>query len=97
MIFELLPTGSENAVGKPFLMAITGLSDRALRLQVARERLEGNPILTSTETAGYYRPSCPQEAERFVRSMRNRARETAAIADAVEKSVHEIGGGVLDG
>lgn len=87
MIYELLPVGAENATPKQAIMAATALTDRALRLNVARERASGKPILTNTEGGGYYRPSCPAETEAFVRSMRRRAKETAAVARAVERTL----------
>ena len=83
-IYDFLSPGAENAVSKVELMAVLGLSDRELRRQVARERKQGFPILTSVECSGYYAPSCPADVTHFVRSMRRRARETAAIADALE-------------
>ena len=87
MVFELLATGVENATPKQTIMTITGLADRDLRRQVAKERRDGNPILTNVEGGGYYRPSCPAETEAFVRSMRRRAKETAAVARAVERTL----------
>lgn len=55
-ILDYLHEGRENAVSKQYLMDMTGLTDRGLRLHVARLRKE-HPILTNTKTGGYYLPS----------------------------------------
>lgn len=86
-LVDLIPVGAENAIPKSELIKITGLSDRALRLQVSHERRAGYPILTDCTNSGYYLPENEADAVRFVRSMRKRARETAAIADAVERTM----------
>lgn len=67
MIHDLLPVGQENAVPRNLLVSATGLSERALRKQVERERLSGVPILTDTERGGYYLPSCPAETGLFAK------------------------------
>lgn len=89
MVHELLSVGQENAVPRNLLSAATGLSERALRKQVERERLSGVPILTDTERGGYYLPSCPAETEQFVKSMRRRGIHVLQVARAVEKTMLE--------
>lgn len=89
MVHELLSVGSENAVTRDLLIAATGLSERALRHLVEKERLSGVPILTDTERGGYYLPSCPAETERFVKSMRRRGIRVLQVARAVEKTMLE--------
>lgn len=89
MIHELLSVGKESAVPRNLLSAATGLSDRALRKQVERERLSGVPIVTDTERGGYYLPSCPAETELFVKSMRRRGINVLQVARAVEKTMLE--------
>ena len=85
-IYDLLLTGSENAIPRAELLRITGLDDRAFRRRVQLERLAGFPILTDCATGGYFRPASPSESLRFARSMRRRAFETLAVAEAVELS-----------
>ena len=56
------------------------------------ERLAGLPILTDCATGGYFLPASPSESLRFSRSMRRRAFETLAVADAVElAAMREVG------
>lgn len=97
-IYDLLPVGAENAIPKVHLVELTGLSERALRAQVQQERRAGHLILTDCSNGGYYRPNHPSEAIPFVRSMRGRAKEVAAVADAVELAALEaIGQERLEG
>lgn len=86
---DLIPEGAENAIPKVQLAEMMGLPDRALRLLVHKERRMGHQILTNCESGGYYRPATPDESMRFVRSMRHRAAETVAVADAIEAAVLE--------
>lgn len=97
-ILDLIPVGAENAVSRRDLCAITGLEDRALRQLVHRERKAGHQILTNMESGGYYRPEHSLDTVRFIKSMRRRAAETLAVADAVECSLmNEVGQSRLDG
>ena len=64
---------------------ITGLSSRSVRKRIAAERLEGTPIL-SDNVRGYFLPSCEEEKERFIRSMKHRAREIERAAEAIKKA-----------
>lgn len=89
MIYEILQIGAENAISRRALCSMLDMTDRDLRRQVSVERRAGRPILTDTETNGYYLPSNPKDVERFVRSMRNGAKQTTLIADSVEKSIED--------
>jgi len=66
-------------------VALTGWNERVVRRQIEAERRRGVPIL-SDNSRGYFLPADEHERERFVRSMRHRAREISQVADAVEKS-----------
>ena len=87
-IADLLPHGQANAVPLRSLISLTGLDGRKIRLMIARERMEGVPIV-SDNSNGYYLAESRAERENFCRSMRHRAQEIMRAADAVEK------GGVL--
>ena len=97
-LIDLIPIGATNAVPRAQLCKITGLEDRALRLLVHRERRAGHQILTNTEGGGYYRPEDTQDTVHFISSMRRRAAETLAVADAVERSLlNECGQEQIEG
>ena len=83
-VSDFLSHGQENAVPLRQLMAMTGEDGRTIRGKIAAERLAGVPILSDNST-GYYLPGDEGERERFVRSMRHRAREIERAAEAVER------------
>lgn len=84
-IADLLSHGQENAVPLRQLIAITGEDGRTIRGKIAAERLAGVPILSDNST-GYFLSGDKGERERFVRSMRHRAREIERAAEAIEKA-----------
>lgn len=84
-IANLLSHGQQNAVPLRDLAGMTGLDGRSVRLMIQAERLAGVPILSDNST-GYYLPANDGETDRFVRSMRNRAREIMRVAEAIKKS-----------
>jgi len=84
-IADLLHPGAGNAISRRDLMALTGLSDRDLRLMIEAERRQGIPIL-SDNIHGYFLPVDSAERDRCVRSLRRRAKEIEATAAAIERS-----------
>ena len=74
-IADLLSHGQENAVPLQHLVALTNTDERTVRAKIAAERLAGVPI-----------PGNKGERERFVRSMRHRAKEIERAAEAVEQA-----------
>lgn len=93
-IYDILPEGQQNAISRRELMALTGLSDRALRLKIADERRSGALILSSVEqgNSGYFRPEPGNAGElrRFIASMSHRGRETFAVLKAAKAALAEI-------
>lgn len=93
-IYELLPEGQENAISRRELIALTGLTDRALRRKIADERRAGALILSSVESGsnGYFRPSPGNAGElrRYIASMTSRGRETFAVLKAARAALAEI-------
>ena len=73
---------------KSLRCSFCGKREEEVRRMIQAERLRGVPIL-SDNISGYYLAADVQEQERFIRSMRGRAAEIAAVADAVEKAVIE--------
>ena len=84
-IADLLHPGAGNAISRRDLMALTGLSDRELRLMIEAERRKGTPIL-SDNIHGYFFPGASAERDRCVRSLRRRAKEIESTAAAIERS-----------
>ena len=90
-ISDFIPIGSGNSISRKDLASLTGLSDRSLRLTIHRERRRGCQILANSD-GGYYRPEDSRDTVRFIRSMRRRAAETAAVADALQAALDEESG-----
>lgn len=80
-ISEFLQTGQQNAIPLRHLVQLTGMKSRALRRRIEAERRSGIPILSNCEN-GYFLPDSQAEVERFVYSVRSRAREIEAVAEA---------------
>lgn len=95
-IYDLLPIGAENAVSRRELSALTGIEDRQLRRQIAKERRAGVLILSSSESnGGYYRAASREELQRYVRSMQSRSKEILTVIRTAEEAIatgQEIGG-----
>ena len=73
---------------------MTCLSEREVRAAIQHERLNGVPILSDNQN-GYFLPGDQKEIDCFLRSMRHRAKEILAVADAVgrNRGVGNEGGG----
>ena len=84
-VADLLLHGAENAIPRRDLMALTGMSDRELRLKIEVERRQGCPIL-SDNIHGYFLPGDKSERDRCVKSLRRRAGEIMETAAAIEQA-----------
>ena len=72
-IYEMLPTGKENAISATALAGLTGCKDtRELRQIIASERDAGQWICSST-SGGYYKPKDRLEIAEYERMMRSRS------------------------
>lgn len=81
-IAALLFPGAGNAVPLRRLAALTGMDEREVRRAIQRERLAGVPILADNRS-GYFLPGSAEERDGCVRSMRHRAGQILAAADAI--------------
>ena len=89
LIEGYLGRGQDAAVPLQQLVNWTGLDGRTVRKQIEAERRRYIPIL-SDNIHGYYLASTKDEAFRFVRSMRGRAMEILATADAIETATEGL-------
>lgn len=85
-IADFLGYGQSSAVPLRHLKELVDLPGREVRRMIQAERLRGVAIL-SDNIHGYFLAETEQEKKRFVRSMRGRAAEIEAVADAVERGV----------
>ena len=84
-ISRLLMAGSENGVHLQDLVRLTGEDQRTVRKMSHEERRLGVPIL-SDNASGYFLPGSQQEREACVQSLRHRAKEILAAAEAIENA-----------
>lgn len=84
-IENLLLYGWENGQTLKDLVHITQWPERAVRKQIEVERRAG-ALIISDNAHGYFLTDDPAEAQRFVRSMKNRAAQIRQTATAVEKA-----------
>lgn len=84
-ISRLLMEGSENGLHLQDLVRLTGEDQRTVRKMSHEERRLGVPIL-SDNASGYFLPGSQQEREACVQSLRHRAKEILAAAEAIENA-----------
>lgn len=84
-IEALLMAGKENGLRLSDLVRLLDWTERDVRREIQFERLQGVPIL-SDNVNGYFLPSTPEERAACVRSLRNRAREIMATAEALDRA-----------
>ena len=88
-IADFLGHGQSAAVPLHHLKELVDLPGREVRRMIQAERLRGVAIL-SDNIHGYFLAETEQEKKQFVRSMRGRAAEIEAVADAVEKGADKL-------
>lgn len=92
-ITAYIPVGSRNAVGRKWLSAVTGLSDRRMRRAIHFARRE-TPILNLCKGDGYFIPDMDDPADRkllvqFVRQEESRLRSIGWSLYAARKRLRE--------
>lgn len=85
-IADFLSHGEQNAVPMRHLRELVHLPARTVRLMIRGERMDGTPILESSNPliGGYYLPADDHEQARCVNRLRRRAAEITKIADCIE-------------
>ena len=84
-ISRLLMEGAGNGLHLQDLVRLTGEDQRTARKMIHEERRRGVPIL-SDNASGYFLPGSQQEREACVQSLRHRAKEILAAAEAIENA-----------
>lgn len=85
-----IPTGQANAISRRQLAIRAGLSDRDMRLQIAKARADGIPIINRQDGRGYYISDNPDEIERFSRQEYSRAVSISRAAAALNNYANEL-------
>ena len=84
-ISRLLMEGAGNGLHLQDLVRLTGEDQRTVRKMIHEERRRGVPIL-SDNASGHFLPGSQQEREACVQSLRHRAKEILAAAEAIENA-----------
>lgn len=95
-IFDLLPTGEDNAISSKMLARMVGATSvRELQHRVAAER-ESGALILSTCKGGYFKPQDGVEGQaeisRFVATLRNRALNTLRALKAAKAALAKAEG-----
>lgn len=89
LIESLLPEGKENAISSDLLVQMLHLrSKRELQLLIAKERMDGALILSSS-TGGYFTSKDPDEVAEFIRTLESRAKHTFIALRGARKFLHD--------
>lgn len=90
----MIPFGRENAISRKDLAAISGLTDRAVRREIAELRAvdDGTDevIVSLSNGHGYYRTNNPDEIRHFIAEMRKRNRMVFRTIRTAEQVAHRI-------
>lgn len=96
-LISLIPFGHENAVTRERLQHALGVSDRVVRKEIERLRLNGQPIANLQDGSGYFIPITREEIQAQRNLNRSRALHILMqnkYLDRLERSLGqmEIGG-----
>ena len=85
-IAAVLMTGRKNALSCTEISQITGADNRTVTKLIYQERRQGAPILSDTKH-GYWLAETPEEIQRCVSKLHQRAREIHGTANAIWQSM----------
>ena len=90
-IAALLAPGKANGVKTGELAERLGIDERTLRRRIQIERQTGSLILSDT-VHGYFTPFSADDVRKFIKSMRHRCSEIAAVTQAAEVELARMEG-----
>ena len=94
-LYRMIPIGSENAISRPELSRLWGLSDRTARQTIAELRKidfgDDYIIVSYSDGKGYYRTNDIHEIEAFAAEMRSRALNIFAPLKKANRIIRECG------
>lgn len=71
-ILDYIPYGRENAISRESLARITGMSDRQVRKAIEGLREDGEVILSSSHSKGYWRSDDEADISAYIAENRHR-------------------------
>lgn len=85
---DMIPCGRENAITRPELSRLAGMSDRSIRSEIAKLRKESDEsdmaIVSTSDGTGYYRTDNLDEIRHFTAEMAKRISSTSEIIRATQ-------------
>lgn len=91
-VLDFIPEGEQNAISARELSQLLHCHRRKITLAINYLRCNGEVICSNTH--GYYRPTCVQDAVRTYRHMASRQREIARAAKSAKEYIQNHGGDV---
>jgi len=91
-LLKLIPKGRENAITRQQLCNLTGWGDRKVRGEIKKLVRDGYPILSLSESPGYWYSSDIDEIERFLREVDSRNRSEYLTTARLRRLVNEARG-----
>ena len=91
-VLDFIPEGEQNAISARELSQLLHCHRREITLAINALRCGGEVICSNTH--GYYRPTCVQDAMRTYRHMTSRQREIAKAAQSAKEYIQNHGGDV---
>lgn len=85
-IIELIPTGKNNAISMRRLSDLAGISQRATRAEINRERIQNHvPIIG--DDYGYYMPESEDDMRRYLQRKYFQYETCGAVIDCIEANL----------
>ena len=73
LVADAVPEGKANAISRQELAEKLGVCDRTMREWLENAKKDGLPIANDQDGTGYFQPVTPEEIERQLAQLRNRA------------------------
>lgn len=84
-ILFLLRTGKANAISRNELETKTGISDRMIRRYINKLRKEGVPVMSHSDSKGYYIADTEEELKHFLNENEKRSKDSLYINKQVKE------------
>lgn len=83
-VYQYLKTGQANAKSRHELVRLTSLSDRTVRQNIQSLREKGIPIISTSDSKGYYIAENSKEVKHYIAETRSRAMKLLNTANKVQ-------------
>jgi len=83
-VYQHLKHGQANAISRQALKELTGLSDRRIRRDIQELRNKGIPIISTSDSKGYYLAESNEEVRHYIAETRSRAMKLLNTANKVQ-------------